>query len=222
MTLWIPKGEFPALNEDYRNFKGDWKGNILAYRTEMRQQRVIHLQNLYRYMYYYLTEEGWVDVKDDSKNFEVYYLESRKEDSSRSEMRIWWRMKMGPGFGPGGMVGTHPFLRYLFNVDFLCYKVKRIEIVHQGRTIKPYMGDITIWFTAILELDYCKWFEKEGGLMDILKEYFVRRIYKRNIREHEIELRRLANRYVDDFKHFIGLLRYKEDRKLIHPAQGMY
>jgi hypothetical protein len=224
MTIWIPKGEFPSIQKDYRELHGDWKGNILAYRTEVRQQGVVHLENLYRYMYYYLCDEGWVanDTGDPAdKDFEVYYVEHRDQTDKRKEIRIWWRLELGPGFGPGGMAGVHPFLKYHLSVDFQCFHVKRIEMVHKGRQIKPYIGDVTFWITAILEIDYCGWFEG-GGLMDILQEYFVRRIYKRNIREHETELRRLANRYADDFKHFIGLLRYTEDRKLMHPAKGFY
>jgi hypothetical protein len=225
MTIWIPKGEFPSIQDDYRKFHGDWKGNILAYRTEIRQQRVIHLENLYRYMYHYLTEEGWIAADDPitsgSKEFEVYYMEHRKQDETRDEIKIWWRLKLGPGYGPGGMVGFHPFFNYLLSIDFLCYHVKRIEMMHQGRKIKPFLGDVTLWITSVLELDSQGWFEG-SGIMDILQEYFIRRIYKRNIREHEVELRRLTNRYVDDFKHFIGLLRFKEERKLIHPAKGFY
>ena len=59
MVIWIPKGEFPHWQE---HFNAGWKNsNILAYRSEIRQKRVIHFENLYRYMYHYLTEEGWKD-----------------------------------------------------------------------------------------------------------------------------------------------------------------
>jgi hypothetical protein len=225
MTIWIPKGEFPAVQEDYRTMHGSWEGNILAYRTEIRQQRVIHLENLYRYMYYYLNEEGWF-ATDGTKDWEVYYMEHRDQHEEREEIKIWWRLIQGPGFGPGwtaagGITSSHPFFRYSLNIDFLCYHVKRIEMMHEGRKIKPYIGDVTIYIAAVLELDYHEWMKK-GGLLKILKEYFIRRIYKRNIREHELELRRLATRYSDDFKHFIGLARYTEDRKLIQPAKGFY
>ncbi|MBD3204037.1 hypothetical protein GF327_07085 [Candidatus Woesearchaeota archaeon] len=220
MTVWIPKGEFPSMQEDYSEMHGNWQGNILAYRTEIRQKAVIHLENLYRYMYYYLTEEGWV-APDGSKDYETYYFDLRKQTGERADVRIWWRMEMGPGFGPGGMAGIHPFLKYKLNIDFLCHNVKRIEMVHQGRKVKPFIGDVTVWIVSILELDYCGWFEK-SGIMDIIKEYFVRRIYKRNIREHEVELRRITTRYAEDFKHFIGMLRPSEERKMIHPQKGFY
>ncbi|MBU0757416.1 MAG: hypothetical protein KKF44_05080 [Nanoarchaeota archaeon] len=220
MTIWIPKGEFPSIQEDYTKLHGDWKGNILAYRTEIRQQGVMHLQNLYRHMWLYLTEENWVSNEAD-KDIEVYYMEHRDNAGEREEIKIWWRLWHYLGLGPGGWVGPHPFLKYNLHIDFLCYKVRRIEMVHQGRKIKPFVGDVTIYLTAVLEIDYNDWFDK-GGIMEIVQEYFIRRIYKRNIREHEMELRRLANRYSDDFKHFIGMLRYKEDRQLMHPTKGFY
>jgi len=222
VTIWIPKGEFPAIQEDYRSYHADWKGNILSYRTEIRQQGVIHLENLYRYMYHYLAEEGWVSRDDGSKEWEVYYMEHRTQQEVRDEIKIWWRLVMGPGFGPGGIAGEHPFFGYYLDIDFLCYHVHRIEMMHQGRKIKPYIGDVTIYVTAILIIDINDWFSK-GGLLAILQEYFVRRIYKRNIREHEVELRRLATRYVDDWKHFMTLARYSDtERKVQMPERGLY
>ena len=87
MVIWIPKGEFPHWQE---KFKAGWKGsNILAYKTEIRQYRVVNFESLYRYMYHYVTEEGW-KAPDGSKEIEPFYGELRSQDGYK-EMRTWWR-----------------------------------------------------------------------------------------------------------------------------------
>jgi hypothetical protein len=207
MVVWIPKGEFPHWIE---KFQGGWKNcNILAYRTELRQNRVIHFENLYRYMYHYITEEGW-KAFDDSKEIEPFYGELRNQDGYK-EMRIWWRAKKSWS----GCVGGHAFFNFKLYLDIFATKMKRIELVYKGKKIRPYEGDVTIWFATVLEIDPQKWSERKdfgGQIYGLLEEYWIRRIYKRNIKDQEVELRRFSARFIDDVKHFINLSRGSETR----------
>lgn len=208
MTLWIAKGEFPHWDKKITQ-NNTWEGNILVMQTFIRQTRVIHFQNLYRYMYRYLTDEGWKHP-DGTKNIERFYGESRNQEGEK-QIRIWWRLK----HGCGGIAGTHSYLGYKMYIDFLTEKMRRIEIVHKGKKIKPYIGDVHIWISAVLDIDINNWHTNDK-LMKILKEYWVRRIYKRNIRDHEIELRRFSVRFVDDVKYFINMHRPSELRTPLH------
>ena len=209
MVIWIPKGHFPHWQE---KFTGTWKGSdILAYRTEIRQQRIVHFDNLYRYMYHYITEEGWKHPVS-GKEIEPYYGETRNQAGGK-EIRVWWRAKKSWAGGPGG---GHAYFAYKFYVDIFATRMKRIELSYKGKKVRPYQGDVTIWFATVLEIDANKWKDQSGfgaELYGLLEEYWVRRIYKRNIKDQEVELRRFSARFVDDVKHFVNLTRGSEQRK---------
>lgn len=206
MTVWVPKGEFPHWEENLE-LQASWKNsNILSFKTHIRQENVIHFENLYRYMYHYITDEGWKCLEDGSRHIEHFYGEKREQDGSR-ELRAWWRAKKDPG----GIFPNHAFLRYVLYVDFLCYNLQRIEIIHQGKKIKPYIGDVNIFITAIVDIDYQNWKDKDK-IFGLAYEYFIRRWYKRNLRDHEIECKRFASRFSSDIKYFIEMTRESEMR----------
>ncbi|MBN1502474.1 hypothetical protein JW930_02940 [Candidatus Woesearchaeota archaeon] len=208
MTVWVPKGEFPHWEENIEQ-QDSWRGNVLAFKTHIRQENVIHFENLYRYMYHYVTDEGWKHA-DGSRHIEHFYGEKRDQENAK-ELRAWWRAEKQCG----GIFGPHSFLKYKLYVDFLCYHLTRIEITYGGKKIKPYVGDVNIWITTVLEIDYNNW-QEVSSLMGLFYEYFIRRIYKRNIRDHEVELRRFAARFASDIKYFINMTRDSELRLPMH------
>ena len=66
-----------------------------------------------------------------------------------------------------------------------------------------------MWFNAVLELDINNWFVKGSkfGLGDVLSDFFIRMIYKERVREQEIELRGISERFISDVKYYLGLNR---------------
>ena len=72
-----------------------------------------------------------------------------------------------------------------------------------------------MWFNSILEIDINGWFNDNSkfALGKVLHEYFLRMIYKDRFREQEIELRRRAERFVEDLKFYLELNRVSEARK---------
>ncbi len=215
MVVWTPK--HPA------GVRTQWKGppqdttfeegNMLVYSTEIKQERVINLENVYRYMHHWLREEGWSSVHHSGKPgwVEEFYGESRNQEGEK-EIRWWWRSQK---YHTGIAGGPHKYFRFKIFVDVLCTNMKQIEMMYKGKKIKPYMGEFILWVNAVLELDINNWFVKGSsfGLGDVLSDFFLRMIYKERVREQEIELRGAASRFVDDIKYYLGLNRASELRQ---------
>lgn len=224
MTIWTPKEPVGIKSQWAPYQKGEWKeSNLLVYSTQIKQERVIHLENIYRYMHHWLTEEGWKasnanDALDGSDVgwFEDFYGEYRDQQGHK-EIRWWWRLRKSPG----GIAGRHPYFRHSLYIDVLTTNMKRIEIMYKGKKIKPYMGEFILWFNAILELDINNFFTKHP-IVKVLEDFFPRMIYKHRIREQEVELRRIGERFIEDLKFYIGLHRVSDLRKPMEPERQWF
>lgn len=201
-TQWAPPPEDTSWTE----------GNLLVYSTQIKQVSIIHVENIYRYMHHWLVEEGWGSIhgKGDPKWIEDFYGEYRDQQGHK-EIRWWWRLKNSHG----GIAGEHPFFRCRWDIDVLTTNMKRVEIMYKGKKIKPYVGEMIIWFNSILEVDIHGWFNDNSkfALGKVLQEYFLRMLYKDRFREQEIELRRNSERFVEDLKFYLDLNRVSEVRK---------
>jgi hypothetical protein len=222
MTIWTPKEKAGIKAVWAPEMGGTWKeSNILVYTTQLKQERVIHIENVYRYMHHYLYEEGWkatnsIDTVDDNKRYEDFYSEAR-DQAGHKEIRWWWRMQKSPG----GIFGWHSYFDYKVYIDVLTTNMKRIEIMYKGQKIKPYMGEFILWFNSVLVLDKNGWFSGPNAhpILGILEDFFPRMIYKQRVREQEVELRRFSERFVEDLKHYIGINRNVETRKWMDPEK---
>lgn len=216
MTIWTPKTPGGIRSHWAPETSGAWKeSNILVYSTQIKQERLIHLENVYRYMHHYLQEEGWRSPSGDFW-FEDFYGEYRDQEGHK-EIRYWWRVNKSPG----GIFGKHQYFKQSLYIDVLTTNMKRVEIMYKGKKIKPYVGEFIVWINAVLEMDINGWFsggkappyDKPHGVLGILEDFFPRMIYKQRVREQEVELRRIAERLVEDLKFYIGLNRSAEVRK---------
>jgi hypothetical protein len=216
MTIWTPKEAVGIKSQWAPEIEGTWsESNILVYTTQIKQERVIHLENVYRYMHQYLQEEGWKSPDsistDDNKRYENFYGEYRDQEDHK-EIRFWWRAEKS---NAGIAGGNHPYFRYKTYIDVLTTNMKRVEMMYKGKKIKPYVGEFILWFNAVLVMDVNNWFDKKKGhpVLSILEDFFPRMIYKNRVREQEVELRRFAERFIEDLKFYIGLNRFAEVRK---------
>ncbi|MBN2368254.1 hypothetical protein JXC34_04495 [Candidatus Woesearchaeota archaeon] len=221
MTTWTPKVPGGIRSQWAPEEFGEWKtSNLLVYSTQIKQVRLIHIENVYRYMHHYLYEEGWKGINGGDKHFEDFYGEYRDQQDHK-EIRWWWRMEKNPG----GIFGSHPYFQYKVYIDCLTVGMKRVEIMYKGKKIKPYMGEFLMWFNSILVLDKNNWFKKppEGNrVLNILEDFFPRMIYKQRVREQEIELRRFSERFIEDVKFFIGMNRNAETRVPMEPENQWF
>ena len=212
MTTWTPK--HPAgIQSQWAPPPQDatWgESNILVYTTQIKQVRIIHLENVYRYMHHWLSEEGWKSREGDTW-FEDFYGEYRDQQDHK-EIRWWWRVEKSHSGIAGG---AHPFFKQHMYIDALTTNMKRVEIMYKGKKIKPYVGEFLMWINAVLEIDVNGWFQKSSQftLGKVLEDFFLRMIYKDRMREQEVELRRIGERFVEDIKFFIDLNRASDVRK---------
>ncbi|MEM3374698.1 MAG: hypothetical protein QXE31_05795 [Candidatus Woesearchaeota archaeon] len=222
MTIWTPKADVGIKSQWAPQKDGRWdESNILVYSTQIKQERIIHLENVYRYMWHYFSEEGWnasesIGDVDDNKRYEVFFGEYR-DSQGHKEIRFWWRMQKNCG----GIAGVHNYFLYKVYVDVLTTNMKRIEMTYKGKKIKPYVGEFILWFNSILVLDRNGWFKKDGPL-SVFADFFPRMIYKDRIREQEIELRRFSERFIEDLKFFIGLNRLNAVRQPLEPEKEWF
>jgi hypothetical protein len=213
MTIWTPKEPVGVKSHWAPDTAGVWKeSNILVYSTQLKQEKILHIENIYRYMHHYLYEEGWKAIEsvgsvDDDKRYENFYGEYRDAEGHK-EIRWWWRMQKSPG----GIFGDHQYFRHRVFIDVLTTNMKRVEMIYKGKRIKPYIGEFILWFNSVLEMDYHDWF-KTDPILSILEDFFPRMIYKQRVREQEVELRRFSERFIEDLKFYIGLNRGAEVRK---------
>ncbi len=215
MSIWTPKEKAGIKSQWAPETAGTWgESNLLVYSTQIKQERIVHLENVYRYMHHYLAEEGWkaqesLDNVEDTKRYENFYGEYRDQEGHK-EIRFWWRLKKSFG----GIAGSHSYFAQKAYIDVLTTNMKRVEMMYKGKKIKPYVGELIIWFNGILELDTNGWFNKNTGhpLLVILEDFFPRMIYKNRVREQEIELRRWCERFIEDLKFYMGLNRFDQKR----------
>ncbi|MCM2325745.1 MAG: hypothetical protein NDI94_04725 [Candidatus Woesearchaeota archaeon] len=220
MTIWTPKHP-SGIRTQWAPPASDatWtESNLLVYNTQIKQVRLIHVENVYRYMYHWLVEEMWRSEAGDNW-FEDFYGEFRDQHAHK-EIRWWWRVKRSPG----GIAGDHPFFMQKWYIDVLTVNMKRVEMMYKGKKIKPYVGEFLMWFNAVLELDVNNWFGKGTTFKigEFLEDFFLRMIYKDRVREQEVELRRESERFIEDLKFYIGLNRASELRKPIEDSKQWF
>jgi hypothetical protein len=174
-------------------------------------------------MHHWLAEEGWKakdrmspDNVEDMKRYENFYGEYRDQEDHK-EIRFWWRAQKSPG----GIFGWHQYFRWSFYLDVLTTNMKRVEIMYNGKKIKPYMGEFILWLNVILEMDINGWFSTHP-VLSILEDFFPRMIYKQRVREQEVELRRSGERFIEDLKFYIGLNRVSDTRQPMELKTGQW
>ena len=225
MTIWTPKTPGGVRSHWAPETAGTWKeSNILVYSTQIKLGRLVHLENVYRYMHHYLSEEGWTSKSADGKDkwFEDFYGEYRDQEDHK-EIRCWWRLQKACG----GIFGQHAYFRHSLYIDILTTNMKRVEIMYNGKKIKPYFGEFLLWVNAVVEMDINGWFSGKPGVeahkvLSILEDFFPRMIYKNRVREQEIELRRISEMFVEDVKFYIGLNRSSDVRKPMEPNKQWF
>jgi hypothetical protein len=214
MVTWTPK--HPT------GISTHWKGppqdatfeesNLLVYSTEIKQERIINLETVYRYMHHWMKEEGWSSVHSGGNPswYEEFYGVT-KNQSGQKEIRWWWRAQKQHA----GIADSHQYFRFKWFIDVLCTNMKQIEIMYKGKKIKPYMGEFNLWFNAVLELDINNWFVKgtSFALGEVLSDFFIRMIYKDKVRDQEIELSGTSERFISDLKYYLGLNRVDNVRQ---------
>lgn len=142
---------------------------------------VFHLRNLYIMMHEYLMEEYWFDLGQDNHDYiETLYLEKFNQKGLHfggKEMWIYWRLyKMESE-------KKSSFFRFLMNIDWRLAYLKDVEVMHQGKKITVQQGELELYITSKIELD----FKMEWRKHWLLKHFLY--LYENRIFAHEFHKR---------------------------------
>jgi|TARA_Y100000310_G_scaffold203025_1_gene203283 hypothetical protein len=180
----------------------------------IKHRDYFNLGNLYRLMYFWLVDEGFVS-KSGSAFPETFYL-NRESQKRGGEIIIWWRIKKN----------VDKYYRYILNLNLTVLMLRTEQVMHQGQKFKSNWGEVTVQLDSKLELDYQH--ESSNGWRDhpFLKHIhttFSKRIFKKDIEFAKLDLYRYSYRFQDAIKGYIQKPSYlpeKEDR-MLWPEAGL-
>ncbi len=170
-----------------------------------------NIKGLYKYIFQWLEEEGYLEEVGGGKDLEVFYSEQNR--GGAIEYHIWWRC-----WKPFG--GSKVFA-FRMDMDYLGLGIKKgQEMLVGGKKIKTDTGEINIKIHPTIEIDYAdKW--KKHWLMkhQWIQNLFIKRLYKKEIDEMYTEILSEAYRLLAGMKAFCGITEVREEKPLFHPER---
>jgi hypothetical protein len=178
----------------------------------LNYKHVFSMEYLYKRLHDWLIEEGYCSQNTD-KWIEKLYLE-RISGNGMKQIWIWWRTDKEY---------ASPFFKFYLDVDFHALGLTDAEIVSEGSKIKTNKGEIEVFITARMELDPKKEWDKNFVLRnEMLRRFFLNRVYKDRIEQVEEELIRDSARLLGAVKQYFQLESWYPEyaEKPFHPSKG--
>jgi hypothetical protein len=148
----------------------------------------------------WLKDQGFTDYAggDDTEDM---YSHKIIGGGSMVDIWMWWRLLKYPE----GTTKDTAYLRYLMNVDIhFMGDVAEVEVMHKGKKAKLNKGEVEFIINPCLELDFREEWKKQK-LLNLVKEVFKKKIYKKEIDEHKQNLYNLAYGLQGVIKQFFKL-----------------
>jgi hypothetical protein len=185
--------------------------DILATKFEIEHEEVFHLKNLYKLIYEWIGEEGFVSVDTGDDKIEMLYLDQTKA-SGEKEHQIWWRAIQVPR--------GNNYYRYFLKIDYQTLYMKKIEIMHKGQKFSTNKGDIIIKIEAWLQLDYQnKW--ENHPILRIFDRWFRERFYLEKVKAYRQDLYTITFRLHQNIKQYLQLKAPVDWGRPFHPERGV-
>lgn len=185
--------------------------DILATRFEIEHEEVFHLKNLYKLMYEWLVDEGFVSVDTGDDKMESLYIDHTYPNGDK-EHQIWWRAVQVPK--------DNNYYRYFLKIDWQTLYMKKIEIMHKGQKFTTNKGDVILRIEGWLQLDYQdKW--KKNPLLRIFDEWFRRRFYLEKVKSYRHDLYLTTFRLHQTIKQYLELKAPVDWGRPFHPVRGI-
>jgi len=169
------------------------------------------MNRFYEDLHDWLKEHGWTDWEDKWDHYETFYLE-KIDKGGFKEVWIKWR--------PHRIPEKNSYYRYWLDLDFHCIALKDTEIVKEGKKLKVQKGEVELFVTAIMELDYKgEW--SNHPILKFFNKLFPERIFKKEIfGEHKRELYREAYELQNYIKQWFKMKRHLpyEETKSFAPS----
>jgi hypothetical protein len=189
---------------------------ILVADFEIEYEDVFHLKNLYKRMYEFLVDEGWLaaDSADGDAIYETLYWERQKPNESQ-EHHIWWRAYRLPE--------GSPYIAYFLKIDYQTLNMKKLEIMHKGQKFGTNKGDVILRVRSYLLLDYNNQFEKKkSSILGYLDPWFRKRMYLGEIKMFKKDCYAATYRFHTMIKQYLQFKPIVADwGRPFHPERGV-
>ena len=191
---------------------GDSLGrDILVNKFELENEETFHLKNLYKLIWEWMGDEGFVSVDSGDDKIEALYVD-RSFANGQKEHRIWWRGVQTPR--------DNKYYRYYLKIDWVVLYMKKIEIMHKGQKFTTNKGDVILFIEAWLQLDYQnKW--QKNPILKIFDRWFRERFYLENIKSYKHDLYLTAFRLHNTIKQYLQLKQPVDWGRPFHPERGV-
>jgi len=181
-----------------------------AARFRIKYKDYFHMKNLYIMIREWLIEEGYA-TRDDPGFPEDLYLQ-REHQKAGEELWIWWRFIKGAG-GTGPLHRGGTYWAYYFDVDYHVILLREVEVMHQGVKYKTNWGEPEILITARIVYDHSGTWRKNWFMKEMHRLMF-KRLMKKELESHRLELYRDAYRLSEAIKTYFKLKTYLPEPEL--------
>lgn len=161
--------------------KGYKRIQVARYRVKYKD--VFDMTKFYKDLHEWLKEKGWADLEDKGDHYETMYME-KIDAGGGKEILIRWR--------PLKIPEKNSYYRYWMDFDFHCIGLKGMEIVKEGKKLKAHKGELELYVTAFMDLDYKgEW--SSHPILKFFNKLFPERIFRKELFDvHKTELYREA------------------------------
>ena len=190
-----------------------------TYQFEFRTIKVFHMKNFYRFVYWYLLEEGWRAAEDESENdekWETFFEEWRMPDNTL-QRRIWWRLVYCPE-SPHGRTSSR--YRYYLDLNFVNLFLKNTETVVGGRKVTAQEGEVKVVVKGYIKI-FDDDVQKHPFVGKVLYHFFRKRWYKQIYEGYREDIRFKLRGFQDALKDFFNMAAYQDDHKNFHLERGL-
>jgi hypothetical protein len=188
---------------------------VQAARFRVKWKDIFNVKEFYRAMHEWLYEYNWIDMEDKIDHYETLYFE---KVGLFGDKELWCRWR------PQKIPTENSYYKYHLDLDFHYLYLVPTEIVREGKKFKKdiYKGEVEVWITALIELDYNGEWSKHPVLRYFNKLFPNRIVYKDIYDEHRRELYREAYILQNFIKQWFKLKRYLpyEETELFFPSRA--
>jgi hypothetical protein len=191
----------------------------LIVKFELEHEDVFHLKNLYKRIYEWMVDEGFVAAENPyaidgagDTYYETLYWERTKPNDTQ-EHHIWWR-------GIDLPRGNH-YYRYFLKVDYQTLNCKKIEIMHKGQKFGTHKCDVILRIEAWLQLDYRQDWNK-NPVTRFFERWFKERFYLADWKKYKDDLYLEAYRLNSAIKQYLEFKAVVDWGRPWHAERGTY
>lgn len=176
-------------------------------------QDPFHMKNLYKFIFFWLTDKGFLDGADGSseETLERFYSEQVRSDVR--EYHIWWKTVKQP---------PNKYFKYKLDINFLGLGMKNTEVIKNDKKYKMQVGEITINLISSLVTeanDKNKSWEN-NFILKTFRPWFTERWYRTKIEQHEDELYEQTYELQRAIKDFLELKQYAPSEDIFFNKKG--